>query len=115
MSTIGQGKNAAVASAYERDGVQYVRHVAQLFRPYKERTFDFLDARPGQRLLDVGCGAGDDAIALSKRVGPSGQVAGVDASAEMIRAARARADGEDVSVEFTQGDALALPFPDDAF
>src|SRR3954468_15321812 len=47
----------------------------------------------GQRLLDVGCGLGDAVLALAGDLGRDGEVVGVDASAEMIAAARSRARG----------------------
>ena len=71
--------------------------------------------RDGSRLLDVGCGTGDDAMALAELVGTSGQVFGVDSSAVMIEAARQRAAGLALPVSFTVGDAHRLAFADDTF
>ena len=48
---------------------------------------------PGDRVLDLGCGGGLDSLIAAERVGPDGQVVGVDFSAEMLgRARRARAE-----------------------
>lgn len=69
----------------------------------------------GDRLLDVGCGPGDVALALGADLGPAGEVVGVDASAEMLRTARARASNAAVRARFVQGDAEALPEPDGSF
>jgi ubiquinone/menaquinone biosynthesis C-methylase UbiE len=77
---------------------------------YKRRTFELLQARPGHRLLDVGCGTGDDVRALAVIVKPFGQVTGVDASAEMIAEARLRSDALGLPVEFRVGDGHALDF-----
>src|SRR5256714_2969984 len=63
---------------------------------------------PGDRVLDACCGTGDLAIA-AERVG--GRVTGLDFSERMLERARAKSD----QVEWIQGDALALPFPDAAF
>ena len=49
-----------------------------------------LNLTPGQRLLDVGCGLGDAALALADDLGSDGEIVGIDASAEMIAGARSR-------------------------
>jgi len=87
-------------------------HMAQSL---KRRTFSLLEATAGRRLLDVGCGTGDDARALAGLVAPDGQVVGVDASEGMIAEARTRAAGHELPIEFHAGDAQALDFPDGAF
>ncbi len=74
-----------------------------------------LRLEPGQRLLDVGCGLGDGALALAADLGTDGEVVGVDASAEMIRGARARPRTAPCPARFTVGDALKLDEPDDYF
>jgi SAM-dependent methyltransferase len=58
----------------------------------------------------VGCGIGDDARALVKRVAPSGQVIGLDASEEMI--AKATAAGVSPRLRFAVADAATLPLAD---
>lgn len=74
-----------------------------------------LQLLPGQRLLDVGCGLGDAALALAHDLGATGALVGVDASAEMIAGARQRASGTTSAVRFDVSDAVALAAPDDAF
>ena len=74
-----------------------------------------LSLEPGQRLLDVGCGLGDAALALGAVLGTEGEVVGVDASAEMIAGAWSRAHIARCRVRFAVGDALALDEPDDCF
>lgn len=81
----------------------------------KERSYLQLEARPGQRLLDAGCGVGGDARALARLVSPGGSVVGLDSSAVMIAEATRRSEGLALLVEFVQGDCQALPFPDGAF
>jgi len=63
---------------------------------------------PGLRALDLCTGTGDVARALART---GAEVIGLDASGEMLAAARARADG----LTYVRGDALALPFPDGTF
>jgi SAM-dependent methyltransferase len=69
----------------------------------------------GQRLLDVGCGLGEAALALAPRLGGGGEIVGVDASAAMVRAARSRAGAAPCPVRFVVGDARALREPNDSF
>ncbi len=83
-----------------------------------ESTRDLLRSSrigPGARLLDVGCGLGDAARALSASLGASGQVVGIDASAVMLEVARARTAAAICPMRFTVGDALALDEPDGSF
>ena len=83
-------------------------------REWKERTFAALEPRPGAVLLDLGCGTGEDVLALADRVAPGGRAIGVDASAQLVAEARRRAAEAGVSVEFVHCDAHALALPDDA-
>lgn len=69
----------------------------------------------GQRLLDVGCGRGEAALALADDLGDDGDVVGIDASAEMLRVARSKAGAARCRVRFTVGDACSLDEPDDSF
>lgn len=55
---------------------------------YRRRAVDALRLRPGQRVLDVGCGTGLNFPLLADAVGPSGLVVGTDLSREMLRSAR---------------------------
>jgi len=71
---------------------------------------------PGETVLDIGCGAGVDTLVAARLVGPTGRVAGVDATPEMI--ARARANLALVgltNVSFEVAAAEALPFPEREF
>jgi ubiquinone/menaquinone biosynthesis C-methylase UbiE len=74
-----------------------------------------LSLRPGQRLLDVGCGLGDAALSLAEDLGARGEVVGVGASEAMVAGARGRAEGAKCRVRFAVGDALALAEPTDRF
>ena len=76
-----------------------------------ERTRLALQA--GERLLDVGCGFGDVAIALAAEVTPTGSVIAIDASEAMLSVGRQRAAEAAASVDFRIGDAEALPYRTD--
>ena len=61
-----------------------------MLRPFGARMLDALDLAPGDRVIDVGCGAGDTLVALASRVGPAGAVLGIDISAPLLVHARER-------------------------
>ena len=69
----------------------------------------------GNRVLDVGCGTGEDARALAQVVGPRGWVVGIDNSRTMIEEATRRQNGLGAPVEFYVGDACQIAFPDGVF
>ena len=70
-----------------------------------------LALQPGERVLDIGSGPGFLAAEMAAEVGPDGRVHGIDPSESMLVSARRR----DAPVEYSTGDALALPFPDQHF
>lgn len=69
---------------------------------------------PGQRVVDVGSGAGFDSFIAAEQVGPDGRVVGVDMTPEMIEKSRQNAATLGLgNVEFRAGLAEALPVEDD--
>lgn len=71
---------------------------------------------PGERVLDVGSGAGTDSLVAALMVGPEGSVTGIDMTPEMLEKARAGAAELGLAnVRFVEGEAEALPFPDRSF
>ncbi|WP_217914798.1 methyltransferase domain-containing protein [Miltoncostaea marina] len=106
--------DAAASPAAYAGYLDDVRGLGAVAR-WKERSFALLDPRPGARLLDVGCGTGDDVLALARLCGPDGSALGVDASAAMVAEARRRAAAAGVAgARFATGDAQALDLPDAA-
>jgi ubiquinone/menaquinone biosynthesis C-methylase UbiE len=83
------------------------------FRYFQERIIEALDPRPGQKVLDVGCGTGWAVREIARRI-PQLEACGTDISAEMIREANSRRDGLD-AVEFVQADSESIPYPDEHF
>ncbi len=71
---------------------------------------------PGERVLDVGCGAGTDSLVAAQMVAPDGFVRGIDMTPEMLAKARASAaEMEARNVEFVEGEAEDMPFDDASF
>jgi SAM-dependent methyltransferase len=71
---------------------------------------------PGEAVLDLGCGAGFDALVAAQLVGPGGRVVGIDLSPEMLAVARAGRAGTGLArVGFAEAQVEVLPFPDAAF
>ena len=70
----------------------------------------------GERVLDLGSGAGTDSLVAAQMVGPDGYVTGIDMTAAMLAKARASATEMGVTnVEFVEAEAEQLPFPDASF
>src|SRR5918997_4060749 len=84
---------------------------AGLHHRWRERAADLAEVGPGDRVLDVATGTGDLAVALARRVAPSGEVVGSDFSEQMLVRAREKAP----RLRFEWGNALALPYPDGTF
>jgi len=93
------------ANAYE------ALFVPALFGQWATRVADAADITPGQRVLDVACGTGILARQAASRTGSTGYVAGVDANPGMLAVAKGLAP----SVEWREGAAESLPFPDRSF
>jgi ubiquinone/menaquinone biosynthesis C-methylase UbiE len=82
-----------------------------------QQTLALMGLKPGQRVLDLGCGAGWASRLLAQMVGGGerpGQVIGVDVSDEMIRRARANSKQFD-NVMFVVGSAQQIPWEEDFF
>jgi ubiquinone/menaquinone biosynthesis C-methylase UbiE len=84
------------------------------FAECKRESYELLGATPGRRILEVGCGLGDDAASLAQLVAPSGSVVAVDGSRTMIEASRER-HGSVSGLSFDVADAAQLPFDDASF
>jgi len=68
---------------------------------------------PGERVVDVGCGAGFDSLIAARMVGPTGRVIGVDMTPAMVEKARTGAHAAGLeNVEFHLGFGETLPVPD---
>lgn len=94
------------------DGAAYERMMGTWSRIAGATFLDWLDAPPGLRWLDVGCGNGAFTQLLVQRCAPA-QVTGIDPSEAQLAYARTRPGTP--GVQYLQGDAMALPFDDASF
>jgi demethylmenaquinone methyltransferase/2-methoxy-6-polyprenyl-1,4-benzoquinol methylase len=104
----GAEKRAVVEAMFDRIAARYDRMnrvmTFGIDRAWRRRAIAALSLRAGDRVLDLACGSGD----LAAEAGAAGaQVIGVDFSAGMLRAARARR----LRCTLVRADALALPLP----
>ena len=85
--------------------------VSSLFGEWAPKVADAAQIRPGQRVLDVACGTGVLAREAASRTGPTGSVAALDPNIGMLSVAKELTP----AVDWHQGVAESLPFPDDSF
>jgi SAM-dependent methyltransferase len=93
------------ANAYE------ALFVPALFGQWVQKVADAAKIQPGQRVLDVACGTGILAREIASRIGSGGRIVGIDPSPGMVAVAKQL--GPDV--EWREGVAESLPFPDQSF
>ncbi|HUS17706.1 MAG TPA: methyltransferase domain-containing protein [Chloroflexia bacterium] len=81
-------------------------------RSLRAAPLDLAALRPGERVLEVGCGTGEVALRAARRVRPGGLVVGIDAAPEMIAVARRKARG---TAHFEVQPVEAMSFPAGSF
>ena len=82
---------------------------------YKKKSYQLLNIASGSSVLDIGCGTGDDVLALAELVGPNGKVIGLDNSKSMIEKANQRSKQKQFPVQFRVGDIHKLDLADNTF
>ncbi len=92
-----------------------VREALELqLAPLGRRALEVLTPRPGESVLDIGCGGGETALELARAVAPGGAVLGVDLSAAVLAFAQHLAKDCE-RVRFVQADAQVFPFEPASF
>jgi demethylmenaquinone methyltransferase/2-methoxy-6-polyprenyl-1,4-benzoquinol methylase len=85
-------------------------------KPAREAGLKLLDPKPGERVLEIGFGTGNEVLELARRVAPGGKVAGIDISPGMLAVAQEKIQKQQpVPVELQVADARQLPFPAGSF
>ena len=84
--------------------------------PVRRAGLEKLDARPGEKILEIGCGTGHCLVSLAQSVGRTGKVFGLDLSERMFDVARENLQRAGLAdrVELSCGDAVQLPHPPDS-
>lgn len=81
----------------------------------RDDTIKLARIKPGDSILEIGCGTGSLTIAAKEHVGPSGKVAGIDIAPEMVTVASRKATRKSVDVSFQVGSIEQIPFPENHF
>lgn len=110
---MSQAPNAAQAEYWNQQaGPTWAEQQAPLDRqlePLGRKVMAALALQPGERVLDVGCGAGATTLDLAAVVAPGGEAVGIDISRPLLEVARRRSQGA-AGPSFIEGDAQAYPF-----
>jgi ubiquinone/menaquinone biosynthesis C-methylase UbiE len=93
----------------------YERYLATAFSPWADALTAAAELGAGERALDVACGTGIVARHAARRVGAGGRVVGIDVNPAMLAVARTVAADARPPIEWREGDAACLPFPDRQF
>ena len=94
----------------------YQRYSGRMLEIWIRSLVELAELQPGERVLDVACGNGSVARVAALGVGSSGRVVGLDLNPSMLSVARENPSPDSgVSIEWEEGDATTLPFPDSSF
>ena len=117
MNNLDQQIKLADAGSYDPLATTFDRFTTCCSTPLALRMIELAGVAPSQRVLDVGSGTGLVALQAASKVGPEGQVLGIDLSEGMLDVARAKAASADLTsrLEFRLMDAEALEIEDRSF
>ncbi|HEX7894418.1 MAG TPA: methyltransferase domain-containing protein [Terriglobales bacterium] len=102
-------------SGYAAKFVSYLDIAADQFASLKSFSYSVLQLRRGDRVLDVGCGCGDDLRKMATLISPTGRAVGIDISKLMIEEARRRNAARALPIDFEVGQATDLRWGSDVF
>lgn len=90
-------------------------YVPCIFRPWAGELLSRVKLQSGERILDLACGTGIVARMVARQFNGDVQVTGLDYSSAMLEVARTASASEQVEIEWVEGSAEELPFPDASF
>jgi Methylase involved in ubiquinone/menaquinone biosynthesis len=96
----------------QREGWSHFHPLAAMTTAPAAKLANFAGIKAGQRVLDVACGTGVVAVTCARR---GARVTALDLTPELLESARENAKVAGVEIEFHEGDAEKLPFPDATF
>lgn len=107
---------ARAADVYNAASELFTAGPLSFWDRFGSETVERLALSPGARVLDLCSGAGGSALPAARRVGPNGRVVSIDMAERLLALAAERAAREGLdNIEFRQGDATSIPFPDGSF
>lgn len=89
--------------------IAYLENTQRLLKDLKQHSYNYFTSVGNGTIVDLGCGAGDDVIQLSKLLGGAIKVIGVDHDLKMLEQAKSNSEGL-ASVDFILSEASPLPF-----
>jgi len=116
ISRVTRSKEEA-KSSYDKMSRYYDTLSGRFEKKYRDIGLYMLDAKVGEKVLEIGFGTGHCLLALARAVGDAGKVYGIDISEGMCKIARSRIDEAGLShrVELECGDAANLPYKKNYF
>jgi len=107
----------AAKTAYDRLSKWYDLLAGTSERKFAEVGLQMLDAKPGEKVLEIGFGTGNSLISLAQSTGSTGKVYGVDLSTGMFQVAQSKLKKNGIAgkVELQCADAIRLPYQDKFF
>jgi len=120
MSSDKISANGLAAEAWEGEmGDKWLAHIDRfegMIAPVGEALVEKAAVRPGDRIIDIGCGSGVNSFDLAERVGPEGLVTGLDISPSLVAEGQHRALARGIeNVHFVVGDAGMVRIPGEGF
>ncbi len=112
MPAVRGGNDEQIEHWNGQAGERWARHRAQLdhaLGPFGREAIERLSPRSGERILDVGCGAGSTLLDIAQRLGGTGEAVGADVSRPLLEVARARA-ADTANARVIEADVAVHPF-----
>ncbi|WP_424356709.1 class I SAM-dependent methyltransferase [Methanocella sp. MCL-LM] len=81
----------------------------------RQLEIEISQIKPGDRVLEIGCGTGTLTLAAKERVGPSGEMSAIDIAPEMVAKARQKAMRKGADISIKEGSIASIPFPENHF